>query len=105
MIKSMRPDELHAKITAKDEFTLIDCREKGEWDEGHINEAIFMPMSNFQEEAKKLDNKDAAIVIQCRTGRRSMGMCQFLEAQGYTDITNLEGGIMEWMDDGYEVKK
>ena len=51
---------------------------------------------------KKLNNKNAKIVLQCRSGKRSMSAAHYLESQGYTDLYNLEGGILQWEDEGFK---
>ncbi|MFN8371017.1 MAG: rhodanese-like domain-containing protein [Bacteriovoracaceae bacterium] len=101
-IKSIESRELKKLIDENANFILVDCREQPEWDEGRINKAVFMPLSNFGEESKKLTNKNAKIVLQCRSGKRSMSAAHYLESQGFTDLYNLEGGILGWEDEGFE---
>ena len=105
MIKSINAEELKTKLDKSEEIILIDCREQGEWDEGHIQKAQFIALSNFEEGHKVLDNKSAEIILQCRSGKRSMNAAKFLEEQGYENLTNLEGGILGWMDEGLEIVK
>jgi rhodanese-related sulfurtransferase len=50
-----------------------------------------------------LADKNSSIVIQCRSGARSMKACVFLLSKGYTNLTNVEGGIMSWMKEGFPV--
>ncbi len=106
MIKSMSVDELKELIDNKEKIILVDCREQDEWDEAHIESAKFIPLSRFKElyEAE-LKNKDAKIVMQCRSGKRSMQACHFLLENDFTDLSNLEGGILEWAGSGYKVVK
>lgn len=96
MIKSMTADELKKELENKSKLVLVDCREQAEWDAGHIPEAIFIPLSNFPEGHKVLKDKSARIVLQCRSGKRSLQAANFLAEQGYEDLTNLEGGILDW---------
>ncbi len=104
MIKSIQATELKAKLDNKEEIILIDCREQGEWDAGHISDAKFVALSKLEEVFNaELPNKDAQIIMQCRSGKRSLNACIFLQGEGYLDLTNLEGGIMGWQDEGYEV--
>lgn len=105
MIKSMNVEELKQKIDQGEEIILVDCREQSEWDEAHIPQAIFMPLSTFEEEYEKLKDKDAQIIMQCRSGKRSLQACMFLQDEDYTDLTNLEGGILDWIEHGYPVIK
>ncbi len=104
-IKSMEVEELKNLIDKKENIVLIDCREEHEWNDGHIEGAILMPLSRFQEDFKKLENKNAKIIMQCRSGRRSLDACYFLAENGFTDLTNLDGGILAWADSEYPIKK
>jgi rhodanese-related sulfurtransferase len=72
MIGNMTVQELKEKLDNNEELILIDCREQGEWDEAHIEAAQFLPLSNFEEEMKKITNKEAVVVCQCRSGKRSL---------------------------------
>jgi len=104
MIKSMDSVELKAKLDNKENIVLVDCREQGEWDAGHIKAAKFVPLSQLEELfSKELVDQDAEIIMQCRSGKRSLNACMFLQGEGYSNLTNLEGGIIGWQDEGYEV--
>ncbi len=106
MINNANVKELKAWIDNGADITLIDCREQNEWDEGHIKQATFVPLSNFQALfADILKNKDAKIILQCRSGKRSMQACQILMQEGFSDLYNLEGGILAWQEEGFEVTK
>jgi rhodanese-related sulfurtransferase len=105
MIKEIEVDELKTKLDKGEKFYFIDCREQEEWDEAHIEGATLLPLSVFQEKYESvLKEKNAPIVLQCRSGKRSMNACMFLLSKGYSDLNNLEGGIMSWMNAGYPTK-
>lgn len=101
MIENLTVSELKSKLDAGEEVILIDCREQGEWDEGHIAQAQLMPLSNFAEEINKLEDKGATIITHCRSGARSMRACTALEGEGFEKIYNLDGGIMAWIAAGF----
>jgi len=104
-IKSINAVELRTKLEAGEELLLIDCRETDEWDAGHIEQAEFLPLSEFSDAPDKLaDKKDSQIIIQCRSGKRSMNACRMLEENGFNNLTNLEGGILGWSEEGYPIK-
>ena len=106
MITSINSKELKEKLDAKEDFILIDCREQNEWDAGHIAEAKFIPLSEFKELHKEiLSNKEAQIVMQCRSGKRSLNACQFLLGEDFENLINLEDGIMGWENNGFETIK
>lgn len=105
VIKEMTVEELKTLMDKKDDVILIDCREQGEWDEGHIPGAKLMPLSRLSESFEELSDPDASIIIQCRSGKRSMDACLFLQGEGYQDLTNLTGGILAWIDAGYQITR
>lgn len=105
MVKSIESIELKKKLDDKNEFILIDCREQHEWDAGHIEGATLIPLSQFPElYEEKLKNNEAEIVIQCRSGKRSLNACLFLEEKGFSNLTNLENGIIGWQAEDFKIK-
>ena len=105
MIKEIEVLELKKKLDNGDKMYFIDCRELQEWNEGHIEGASLLPLSEFQQKYESvLKEKDAKIVMQCRSGKRSMDACMFLLSKGYSDLNNLEGGILAWTQAGFPIK-
>ena len=104
-IKSIEAPELKSMLDGNQDIVLIDCREQQEWDDGHIEAAKFLPLSEMEDRFGEIGGKDAKIILQCRSGKRSMRAAEFLEDQGYNDLTNLEGGILGWLDNEYSTVK
>lgn len=104
-IKHMDAVELKSLIDQNEELILVDCREQDEWDAGHIAEAEFFPLSKLKESNIPNYDKSKKIVLQCRSGKRSMAAAEILLDHGYEDLTNLDGGIMGWEAEGYPVTK
>ena len=93
------------KINSNDDFLLLDVREQDEWDCGHIKEAVFFPLSQAESNfSQNLESKDREIVLQCRSGVRSMKVASFLLSEGFTNLSNLKGGIMAWIGQGYSIE-
>lgn len=77
---------------------LIDVREKEEYDNGHIVNAISMPLGEMRERASTLDENKHMFVI-CRSGNRS-GMAQkILEDNGIENAYNIVPGMQGWTGD------
>ena len=76
------------------EITVLDVREKGEFQEGHIANAKNYPLSSLEQEYTTLNPEQKYYVI-CQGGMRSARACEFLEAKGF-DVTNVEGGMNQW---------
>lgn len=105
-IKNMTVEELN-NILQRDpqSIELIDCRELGEWNDGHIPQAQFRALSEISEWAEDVAKSKKTLVLQCRSGKRSMTACQKLEELGHQDLYNLEGGILSWMDHNFEIQE
>ena len=88
------------------EAIILDVREPYEYQEGHINGAINIPLSAILVEIDQIkDIHGKKIVLQCKVGGRSMRACQLLQAEGFVhDVWNLEGGINAWKEAGYNIK-
>ena len=83
-------------------YTLLDVREQDEYDEGHIPGAILIPYTEIDAKAEEvLKDKDALILVYCRSGRRSKIAAESLANLGYSNIVEF-GGIIDWP---YEVEK
>lgn len=107
MINTMTVTELNEKLAQNADLLLIDCREQAEWDEGHIEQANFMPLSVFADEMSKVADlpKDKMIVCQCRSGKRSLQAAMNLQGEGFENLYNLEGGILAWQESGLPTVK
>ena len=103
-IKNISPKELNEKIQNDRTQILVDCREQAEWDESHVEGFTLIPLSCFEQALEVLKDKNQDIHIMCRSGKRSMNACMFLEENGYENLYNVEGGILGWKDAGLETK-
>jgi rhodanese-related sulfurtransferase len=90
--------ELKRKLEAKEDFILIDVRESYEYEEFNLG-AQLIPLGEIPEAVTEMqDKKDAEIIIHCRSGVRSGRAQQFMLAEGFTNVSNLEGGVIAWID-------
>ena len=81
--------------TEKD-YVIIDARTTEEFAEGHIENAILIPEYEIAKRAEKeLPDKDALILVYCRSGRRSKIASEELVKLGYTNVKEF-GGIIDW---------
>ena len=98
-VKLMSLDELKARLEQRQEkpFTLVDVREKDEFRAGFIPGAVHIPRGHLEMQAEqKLPDKNAEIVVYCRTGNRSTRVVEFLQDSGFEKVWNLTGGIRAW---------
>ena len=90
------PTELSQKLAEGAEIVLIDVREPYEWNAGHIEGAVHIPMNEVPQRLTEIP-KDKEVVMICRSGGRSGHVQQhLLESQGYSRVKNLVGGMQRW---------
>jgi rhodanese-related sulfurtransferase len=83
-----------------DGHVVVDVREPFEWDVGHIPGALHIPLGKLPESLAQLPDRDAGILLHCRSGARSGRAATFLEAQGYTRVANLDVLLSDWQARG-----
>ena len=89
-------DEAAQMMEEQDDLVIVDVRNQSEYDEGHIPEAICIPVKKIGSEgAEKLEDKDRTILVYCRSGRRSKKAAKKLIKMGYTNVYDF-GGIKDW---------
>ncbi|SEK73346.1 rhodanese-like domain-containing protein [Streptacidiphilus jiangxiensis] len=77
---------------------LLDVREQDEWDAGHAESAVHVPMSQFVARIGELPDAEPLYVV-CRVGGRSAQVVQYLVAQGRSAV-NVDGGMLAWEASG-----
>jgi rhodanese-related sulfurtransferase len=97
-MKSITVKELKEMIDKGEDFQLIDVREQSEFDAGNLK-GVFIPLATVPQNVDKI-SKDKKVVVHCRSGKRSANAIAFLENNhGYTNLYNLEGGIIAWKNE------
>lgn len=99
----------YKNITAKELKQLLDNNEKIFLVDVHIPEQehltgtdLFTPFDTVGDNLGKFpEDKDAKIIVYCRSGNMSEEASAELVKNGYTDVSNLEGGIYSWQAAGY----
>jgi rhodanese-related sulfurtransferase len=79
-----------------EEFTLIDTRRPEEFAEGHVNGAVSIPLEELMADLSLLPDKEAKIVVYCKSGIRSAIATQALLMNGYPNALSMGGGILAW---------
>ena len=94
--RQISQEEAKAMMDAQ-EVILLDVREQDEYDSSHIPGAILLPMRTIDENtaAAVIPEKDAAVLVYCRSGNRSKTAAEALAVLGYTNIYEF-GGINTW---------
>lgn len=87
------------------EGKLLDVRTPGEFSEGHLPGAIMIDFTSddFKAKVSKLE-KDTTYLIYCHSGHRSQMAGEQMEKMGFK-VVNMQGGIMAWENNGFEIEK
>ncbi len=93
-MKEITVKELKRKLDKQEDFQLIDVREEFEYEVSNLN-GENIPLGGLLLEVEKIAT-DKAVIIHCRSGARSAAAIMQLEAQGFTKLYNLKGGIVAW---------
>ena len=100
--EQITPQEAKTIMDTEKDYIIIDARTTEEFAEGHIADAILIPEYEIAARAEKeLPDKDALILVYCRSGRRSKIASEELVKLGYTNVKEV-GGIIDWP---YEIVK
>jgi len=97
-IREIQPSQLAQRLDGGEELEIIDVREPYEWQLGHIPGARLVPLDRIEEEIPRLDKRRETI-LYCKVGVRSMYAAQQLADAGVSDVRNLAGGILRWIDE------
>ena len=85
--------ELNEIIKNNNKVVLLDVRSRQEYNEGHLNGAINIPLSEIKMNADKYLNYDDTIITYCQMGSRSKKAVNILNKLGYNNVQTLEGGL------------
>lgn len=91
----MTPDEAKRLLRSA---TFLDVREPYEWEAGHVEGAVHIPIGQITARADELD-RDRDIVVVCQIGQRSALVTEWLNKHGFR-ASNLEGGLTAWTAEG-----
>lgn len=95
-MKEITVEELKQKIDQQDDFQLIDVREEFEYETSNLN-GLNIPLAEVLLEKDKI-SKEKPVIVHCRSGKRSAQAILLLEREGYTNLANLQGGILAWKE-------
>lgn len=90
--------ELKEKLDKGEKFVFIDVREDYEYDEFNLG-AKLISLGDVMTAVDDLEEHKAdEIVVHCRSGARSGQAQQILEMHGFSNVRNLEGGVLAWIE-------
>ncbi|MFP6609454.1 MAG: rhodanese-like domain-containing protein, partial [Deltaproteobacteria bacterium] len=100
-VPELSVDEVKALVGAVDPPLLVDVREKEEYRDGHLPEAISIPRGFLEMQVEeKLPDRSKAVVAYCQSGTRSLLAAQQLREMGYEQVSSMSGGYGAWKGAG-----
>jgi phage shock protein E len=104
-ITEISPPDAAAKLKTG-EATIVDVRDKDEWDEGHIPGAMHMSRGTIELDVEeKIPDTNAMIICHCGGGGRSALAAESLQKMGYKNVRSMAGGFKAWKAAGLPTTK
>ncbi len=94
----------HHEISVQEKAVVLDVRTKEEFDECHLPNALHADWNGDQFDLVTSEiSKDTHIYVYCHSGTRSASAAEELREKGYQHVRELDGGIVSWTNNGYQV--
>ena len=94
------------RLVNKENAVVLDVRERNEFMEGHIVDALNIPYTSLESRLDEISqHKETPIVIACKMGQHSGAAGTLLQKNGFTNVTRLTGGYAEWSAQNLPVVK
>ena len=96
-IKSINNVEAERLIKENKDLLILDVRTLREFKSGKIANAINIAIDEIEWELEQLEPyKNKEILVYCKAGVRSSMVCNFLENEGFKNLYNLRGGVLDY---------
>ncbi len=102
MVNEIDSIQLDNKLSTDKELYLLDIRSDAEVVHGMLPNSTHLPMHLLPVRISEFP-KDRDIILYCRSGARSYHACRYLMQQGFNNVINLKGGIIDWARNGFEI--
>ena len=84
---------------------MIDMRKDKDYQDGHIVNAIHLPELNDNTMERLEKFRKRPLIVYCRSGQQSTGVCSKLRKQGFEPVYNLKGGVLAWQNANLPLSK
>jgi len=90
----------------RDDAVVVDVRPIADFTQGHIVNAVNIPINGFANQLSRLEkHKEKPIIVSCRSGNQSQLACRQLRKAGFEQVYNLRGGVMAWQSSNLPISK
>ncbi len=99
VVSEISAEELNKKLKEnKPPAIIIDVRQKSEWNNMHLKEAVLIPLNELEDHLDELEKyKKKEIITICHSGARSLMAAKVMEAHGFDYIRSVRGGMVAWV--------
>ncbi len=107
-VRQLAPKDVNERRADRDSVLLLDVREPGEYcgELGHIPGSILIPLRELPSRATELGpHKNKHVIAICRAGVRSTTAAAMLSGLGFEQVSNLEGGMLDWNEQRLPVER
>ena len=105
-ITEISPTDAAAKVKSSNDAVIVDVREKDEFDESHIPDAVHMSRGMVELEVEdKFPDRNTTIICHCGGGGRSALAAESLQKMGYKNVRSVAGGFKAWKVAGLPTTK
>jgi rhodanese-related sulfurtransferase len=94
-------ERVYEIIENGEDYTILDVRNPDEYEEGHIEGAVLIPVSELEDRLDEIPG-NKPVITYCKAGSRSARAASILVENGFLEVYDM-GGITEWIDSGYPV--
>ena len=104
-ITEISAQDLKRRLAAGEKLTVVDVRERDEFVQGHIPDAVFIPRGYLELQIEQHQpEREQPVVVYCAGGVRSALAARNLKEMGYTNTISLIGGFNGWKNAGFDFK-
>lgn len=86
------------------EYYILDVRTQEEYDAGHIAGSVLIPHTELSDRLDEVPT-EMPVLVYCKSGKRGDAASQILVDNGYSEVYNMQGGIIDWEKAGYPVEQ
>jgi len=105
-VTEISPTDAAAKTKSSSDAVIVDVREKDEFDESHIPDAVHMSRGMVELEVEdKFPDRNMTIICHCGGGGRSALAAESLQKMGYKNVRSMAGGFKAWKASGLPTTK
>jgi rhodanese-related sulfurtransferase len=85
------------RLISREDAVVIDVRPDGEFRNGHIVNAVHIPVDQIDSRLGRLGKyRSKPVIAACRTGQQSAGVAKRLRSEGFEQVHRLQGGMLAW---------